>query len=885
MRPILILTAVLFPQLTAAQSKTVSLVDAPKWESLGASSLSSDGKWIAYQIARGSGENELRYRLLREDSTRVVKMADQANFSRTANWLAYRITVTEAERTRLVRQNQPVRDKIGLVDLRSGQAVTIDDVQSYSFNYPGTHLTYRKYAPTGRRSRGADVVVRNLASGIEMLFGNVAEYAWQDRGTMLALAIEGETQAGNGVQLYDPATGALRVLDSQQTRYSGLTWRRKSDDLVVMRARVDTAFSDTAQTVLAWRGLGSPKPQSFTLAGAAGTRVVTYRRPRWSDDGSMIFVGVKKREPKLLAKAAADSADRPGIEVWHYRDVRPQYAQKLNVARERERNALTAWTLATGKLQQLSDERADAILLEGQKTAILMDDQPYEFDGMFGRPSYDLHRIDVTTGTRTALATKVPFGIGSSSPTGRYAAFIKEGQWWVQDLTAATTTRISVAITGPILDEDDDHPVHHRRAWGVAGWTSNDRSLLVYDKYDIWEVTPDGSQAKRLTRGSEDQITYRYLRLDPEQTTIDLSQPQYLTMSHERTKQSGIACLSPKGVEKLVFVDAAIGGLRKAENAEVFVYTRQSYQDSPDLFVGGAALADAKQVSNTNPFQPEYAWGKAELIEYANGRGEPTQAILYYPANYQAGRQYPMVVYIYERLTNGLHQYTVPSDRQQYNTTNFVQDGYFVLRPDITYVPREPGKSTIESVVPAINKTVSMGLVDARRVGVFGHSWGGYGSAFLATHTNGVFAAAIAGAALTDLISFYGYSSDNSGMPEHGHFEVGQERMQVSLWQDPEAYIRNSPVFTVDKMTTPLLIEHGDRDGNVDFGQGVELYNAARRNGKNVVMIVYNGENHGLARKPNQQDYVKKQLEWFGHYLKGNPAPKWITDGVPYIQR
>src|SRR5688500_10676378 len=162
MRPILMLSVVLLPQLAAAQSKTVSLADAPKWESLGASSLSSDGKWIAYQIARGSGENELRYRMLPEDTARVVKMADQATFSRTANWLAYRVTVSEAERTRLTRQNQPVRDKLGLVDLRSGKAVTIDDVQSYSFNYPGTHLTYRKYAPTGRRSRGADVVVRDL---------------------------------------------------------------------------------------------------------------------------------------------------------------------------------------------------------------------------------------------------------------------------------------------------------------------------------------------------------------------------------------------------------------------------------------------------------------------------------------------------------------------------------------------------------------------------------------------------------------------------------------------------------------------------------------------------------------------------------------------------
>src|SRR5687767_1471356 len=195
--------------------KTVSLADAPKWESLGQTVISPNGQWIAFQITRGSGENDLRFRKLTEDSTRIAKTADQPAFSRDGNWLAYRITVSETERTRLQKQNQPIRDKLGIIDLRTGTRTIVDDAQAFAFNYAGSHLVYRKYAPTGRKSRGADLVVRDLAAGTEMLFGNVAEYAWQDRGTLLGVLIDAETPAGNGVQLYDAATGTLRVLDSK----------------------------------------------------------------------------------------------------------------------------------------------------------------------------------------------------------------------------------------------------------------------------------------------------------------------------------------------------------------------------------------------------------------------------------------------------------------------------------------------------------------------------------------------------------------------------------------------------------------------------------------------------------------------------------------------
>jgi dipeptidyl aminopeptidase/acylaminoacyl peptidase len=290
-------------------------------------------------------------------------------------------------------------------------------------------------------------------------------------------------------------------------------------------------------------------------------------------------------------------------------------------------------------------------------------------------------------------------------------------------------------------------------------------------------------------------------------------------------------------------------------------------------------------VSHTNAFLADHAWGKQVLMDYSNSRGDKLQMMLTYPADYQPGKQYPMVVYYYEKLSQGFHQWVAPTDRSTYNTSVFSQNGYFVLRPDIVFRYRDPGYSGLDCVTSAVKAALATGMIDPKRVGNMGHSWGGYQSAFYAVHGHGIFAATIAGAPLTNLISMYGYTSFNTGFPETGHFETGQERMQVPLWEDPQAYIRNSTVFAVDSLQTPLLLEEGDADGNVNYWQSMELYNFGRRLGKEVVFLVYNDENHGVARPESQIDYHRRQLEWFAHYLKGEPATDWISHGESYLAR
>jgi dipeptidyl aminopeptidase/acylaminoacyl peptidase len=330
-----------------------------------------------------------------------------------------------------------------------------------------------------------------------------------------------------------------------------------------------------------------------------------------------------------------------------------------------------------------------------------------------------------------------------------------------------------------------------------------------------------------------------------------------------------------------------VTGLAKAENADFYSYRIADADDSPDLFVAGPDLTGAKQMTQTNAFLSNYAWTHSALIDYTVTRNKqkiPLQGVLQYPANYEAGKKYPMIVYLYEKLSDGLHNFTAPSERDYYNGAAFTQNGYFYFQPDIVFAPREPGVSVVECVSAAVKKVVDMGVVDASKIGVMGHSWGGFDTMFLSTHTN-IFAAAVSGAGISDLVSNYGNHHWSSGIAETDHIETGQQRMVVPLYDDLQAYIRNSAVFAVSTMTTPLLMEAGDADGTVFWHQSVELYNIARRAGKNVVMLVYNGEDHGLRVKKNQIDYHRRIHAWFDHYLKGAPAETWITEGVTAIAK
>jgi len=386
-----------------------------------------------------------------------------------------------------------------------------------------------------------------------------------------------------------------------------------------------------------------------------------------------------------------------------------------------------------------------------------------------------------------------------------------------------------------------------------------------------------------LTKGAEQRIRHRRLVLDPEKDEfIGEDRPIYYSIYGDTTKKSGYMRSDER--KKLIWKDKRISRLIKARDAEVFAYVEESFDDSPDVFVTDASMKKGRQISTTNSFQKDYAWGRPELVSYKNVHGKAMQGALYYPAGYEKGEKYPMIVYIYELRSQNLHRYSVPSERSAYNPAVFTTQGYFVLQPDIVYRPQNPGLSAVECVVPAVESILSRGEVDPKKVGLVGHSWGAYQTAFIVTQTD-LFAAGVAGAPLTNMMSMSMSIYWNTGRTDAWIFHESQGRMDRPFWKDVDTYIKNSPIFSIDKLNTPLLVAFGDKDGAVDWHQGIEMYNAARLAQKPFVMLVYPGENHGLRKKPNQVDYHHRVRHWFDHYLKGVAAEDWVTRGKSHLDR
>ncbi len=938
-----------------AQTKPpATFADYGKWETLSSAGsyggLSPDGRWIVYGINRSNRDNELRITKLADGKTEIAAFGTQPAFSADSKWLAYSIGQSEAEQEKLRKEKKPVHNKLGLMNLATGKISTFGGIQSFTFSPDGAFLVMQRYrperpsgsdSPPGRNGSdaaeerpGTTLIVRELVSGRDTTFGNVSQFVWQDveNSHMLAMTISAEGKTGNGVHLFDAEKAVLRVLDSSSSIYSGLSWRKDAPDLAVLRAKTDETKEGSTHILMAWTGIGRTErrhtydPTADSLF-PEGMRTVTFRPLSWSEDGKVLFFGIAKWEDKIGPpekneraeekekkenKNAEEAADEEPatVEIWHWKDVYVMPWQKVNANRDRQRNMVSVWHLESGRFVQLGQDLIYERVTPIPRTnlAYVAEWSKYAMERSIGRPAADIYLQNITTGERTKIKECINDRYVQWSPGGKYLLFMEDGHFWTIDTATRAIKNITVDAPVSFINEESDTTLKvypdrlQKPPFGVAGWTKSDVAVLLYDKYDMWEVAFDGSGVKRLTEGAGEQIRHRLVRLDEfaggirwrrsttsrpaEDLWIDLSKPVYVSVFGEWTKKSGYVRIKPGGdVTRLVWLDKNVGSLAKAKDDDVYRYVMQDYDDSPDIFVGDADLKDAKQVTKTNPFQSDYAWGRSELIEYVTDKGRRLQGALFYPAGYEEGKKYPMIVYNYELLSQNVHRYVAPSDRSYYNISVFTSQGYFVLEPDIVFRIRQPGWSVVECITAGVEKVIEIGVVDPERIGIVGHSMGGFNTSFVATHTNGIFAAAVAGAPITDLVSYYGDHHWGTGIAETDHIETGQERMEVALYEDFQAYVDNSAVYNVHNMTTPLLLEHGDSDGIIAWYQSIMLYNIARRAKKNVVMLGYIGADHGLRKKQNQKDYQRRILAWFGHYLKGEPAEDWITEGKSLLER
>lgn len=898
LRRALPLAALLLSTTATAQDKpTLKPADYGKWESVGLTRMTADGAWIAVGVSRVNEENELRVRGGPRDTTIVVAYGTQPTFTTNARWVGYLVTVSPKVRDQLQKDRKPVRTSFGARNLAGRDTVALADVSAFAFSPDGRFVALTRYPAEGRRVQ--DIVIHDLGTGARTVFANVSEHAWADAGSLLAFATPGEGGAGGSIMLFDGSRGTTRVLESSASAYRGLAWRAKSTDLAALRTAPDKAFADTTHAVLAWARADQASSRPVTLEPASdpanvGTkaRISDTRRPTWSKDGATLFIGLRDREPVADQPKKSDEKVSD-VEIWHSKDVQVIPQQRSSEQADLRATRVAAWRVGSASVVPIAvDQSETATILEGDTHALENDRTPYGWGQMFGRRYQDVALVDIATGKRSMLLEKVRY-VYASDPTGRRVAWFDGRDYWVVEVATGKRTNLTAPLTSTrradFVDRDDDHPTDLPPPVGGPSWTVDGEHLLANDLADVWQLRMDGTGGTRLTDGARTGIRHRLVAFAAFNATVaeravDLTKPVYLSLFGRRTKQSGYARLVDGQVERLVLADAQVSALARADSAPRYTFTRQRFDESPTLHAAGATLADPRAIVSTNAFQGDYAWGKSEILNFTSTIGRSLQAILYYPANYDAKKKYPMIVYTYELLSDGLHRYIVPRENDYYNANVFTQNGYFVLMPDIVFRPREPGVAVLHAVEPAVRAVIARGLVDPANIGHAGHSQGGYEAAYLATHSP-LFKTAVMGAGISDMISFAGQMHWSS-VPEFDHWETGQFRMEVPPWEDFPAMLRNSPLNKIHVMQAKsLLIEIGSEDPTVDMRQGVLLYNYARRAGKDVVMLNYPGEGHGLSKRENAVDYQRRILQWFGHYLKAEAPPKWITAGQTWLDR
>lgn len=805
-------------------------------------------------------------------------------------------------------QAAPVNRRLELLNLASGEKTSWDNVGSFAFS-EGSRVLVVKRTKLDREAahNGTDMIVHQLDRGVDELFGSTGEFALNKGGTILAFTTDAANMNGNAVAVLYLATEIRRTLDSSKSLYERLAWDDDGTALAVLKGEKKEGFVERENSVLAFKDLDK-EPQRFEFKSSDAAdfpkdMVVSEKAAlAWSEDRSKVFFGIhgQDKEPERRRDDAPAVAN---VDIWHWKDERIQAVQMIRANEDRNFTFRAAYVLAGNKSVRLADENMRTIqLTHNDVWGIGRDERAYISDWQETKADY--YRINTTTGERTPMfkAQGQTFG---SSPDSKHFLYWKDGHVWDYVLETGQTKNLTQRAAVSFVDKDYDHP-GIKPSYGIAGYAKDGRGIVLNHKYDLYFQPYDGSPAENLTGGigAKEEIRFRYQPLEAEaeipsatrqfamggggrrgqERTIDLSKPVLLTAYGDWTKKAGFYELNGKELKKLVYEDKAYGHVIKAKKADRLLFTQETFVDFPNYYATDTKFADPKQITDANPQQSEYKWGHRILFEFKNKAGIRLQGTLAIPDDYQQGQKLPMLVNFYEKNSQNLHVYQALAYASSPQFAGFVSNGYLVMQPDVHYNTRTSHSDMLECVEAGVQKVIDMGYADPKRIGLHGHSYSGQGSAYISTQSK-MFAAIVAGAAATDLVSDFDQLWKTNGTNQHRYDIYGQGRFGTNPFDDLQLFLDQSALFHARTMNTPLLLLHGTDDGSVEWLQAVEFYNALRFNGKNVVLLSYPGEAHGLRNLENQKDFLARIQAFYDHYLKDKPAPEWMEKGVPFLKK
>jgi len=910
----------IFPFVNFAQEpvkKCLSGDDFASWNEIKNTAISPDGKIVAFEQNPQKGDGSLIVHFLDSERYDTIPRGTKPKFGPENDFLVFTIaqpekTIRKAKLDKVKKEDMP-GDSLGVLIFKNNSAQKFPDLKSVTLPEKNSHwfaFLQKPSAPTDSASvktdkkpekqPGDNLVLFNASNSDTLLFRQVTEVFTGKEGANFIFVSQNKDSLStrSSVFLFDTATEQAKLIFENE----GFAKKAVTDNggqKFAFLFSTDT-IEEKIYSLYYGNQLALPSEIAGTLTEGMpiGWSPGENGRIYFSDDAQKLYFGTAP-SPEPEPKDTLPDDEKPKLDVWNWKDNLLQTQQKVELKDEQKRTYLAVLHLDGQKFIQLGfpDIKNISTIQKGNAALALgIDDTPYQrSDSWEGDGKKDFYLVDLNTGIKRQVVKGK--SIVSLSPAGKYVIWYapSDSGYYVRSTEISSTDLKPLTKKIPVTfyDERDDTP-SDPRPYGIAGWSADDRSVFIYDRYDIWKIDPtDDRVPVCITKafGRRNQTRLRIIKLDPEEEFLSMEKPVLLEAFDERTMSAGFfktMLNSVKDPELLIADKSLFSKPVKAKNADQVFWTKEDIQTFPDLWVSNTDFRRPKRVSFANPQQKDFIWPTAELAEWNSFSGEKLKGVLIKPENLNPAKKYPMIIYYYERNSESLYRYYPPSpSRSTVEKSFYASNGYLVFIPDITYRVGYPGESAYNAVVSGANYLIGKyPFVDEKRIGLQGQSWGGYQTAYLITRTD-MFAAAMAGAPVSNMTSAYGGIRWQAGVSRMFQYEHFQSRIGGTLWEKPLFYIENSPLFYAPKIKTPLLMMHNDDDGAVPWTQGIELFVALRRLDKPAWLLDYNGEPHNLNAESwaNRIDLSKRMFQFFNHYLKGQPMPEWMQKGIPAVKK
>lgn len=878
----------LSPAFAQNASKSLTIDDLITWQRITDREISDNGKWVACKMEPWEGDATVYLYAAQGQEAATFSPADQFAFSASSNYLV--VTQTPGKSTvdslKILKTKEDKMPMNSLVIYSvAGKKETIDSLKTFKLADEADWIAYQR----GRKD--STLYVRSLDGSKTFQFPTVTDFQFAKKSGMLYYTSVAEGKAG--IFTLNPEKGSTALIKEGKGLFKQTTFDEKGERLAFLYC----ADKDSSYKALSlWLSEHNAPAKEIAARGnkafPAEWVINENGTLQFSKSASRLFFGTS---PEPRQKDTTQLAEnRPNVQVWSWDEPVQYTVQNYNKEKDLKKSYLAVYNLGNGSIFQLANEELPNIQLgnEGDAPlALLSTSRPYSLSSMWeARTRSDYYTVSLDNGERKQIA-QADYGRFRLSPQGKYAYWYGETDscWYTIALAEGKRYRLTTPESFPAWNEENDVP-DYPYAHGAAGWTANDQNLLIYDRYDIWKFDPTAATAPiNLTvNGRKEKLSYRLEQLDKEARFIDLSKPQLLKGFNETMKGYGFynARLSaPAAPKTLLAGNYMLRSINKAKNTDDVIYTMETFQQYPDIHHSTLAFKKSVQLTHGDKQQEGFIWGTAELVSWISLDGRPLEGVVYKPANFDPDKKYPMMVNFYERNSETLYNYRMPEphrstiDYHLYNSNE-----YIIFNPDIRYVDGYPGESCYNCLMPGVAMMIAKGYIDEKAIGAQGHSWGGYQVAYLATRTD-LFSAIESGAPVVNMFSAYGGIRWGSGMARSFQYEHTQSRLGATPWSSPLRYLENSPLFTMDKVQTPILIMHNDTDGHVPWYQGIEYFVAMKRLGKPCWLLNYTGEPHWPTKIANRVDFQRRMFQFFNHYLKKDKMPKWMSEGVPAVDQ